>query len=298
MRLDTVAIVGVGLIGGSIGMALRKRRLARRVVGVARRKATLDRARRMGALHSGTLDLARGVADAELTIFCTPVNLIADQAERAAAHCPPGALFTDAGSTKRHIVARLEASLPEAVRFVGSHPLAGSEKRGVDEARADLFVDRVSVVTVTDKTPRDAVAAVTAFWRALGARVLTMTPEMHDQALAYASHLPHLAAASLSIVLPQAYRELAASGFHDTTRIAASDPELWTAIFLDNARPLLESLRSYEAALSDFRVALEQGDDQRLRELWGRSKENREAVAEVNGSLRPPRPRRRSRARE
>ena len=284
MSFDTVAIVGVGLIGGSIGLALKERRLARRVVGIGRRKAVLDRARRLHAIDQGTIELARGVADADLTVFCTPVNLIADQVEQAAQHCRPGALLTDSGSTKRTIVERLERALPNGVRFVGSHPLAGSEKRGIDEARPDLFDGRVCVVTRTANTPAESLAAVQAFWRSLGARVLTMTPDVHDQALAYASHLPHLAAAGLAIVLPDAYREVAASGFRDTTRIAASDPDLWTAIFLENTGPLVAALHDFEQTLSEFRVAMERKDARRLRELWSRSKQNYEAVADQNGA--------------
>jgi prephenate dehydrogenase len=278
MPFDTVAIVGVGLIGGSIGMALKKRRLARRVVGVARRASTVAQARRRGAIDRGTTRLGTGVAGAELTIFCTPVDLIVDQVREAATHCPAGAIFTDSGSTKRRIAERLDNGLPDGVRFVGSHPLAGSEKRGVAEARADLFDGRVCVVTPTAHTPAGPLAAVKRFWRSLGARVITMSPDEHDRALAYTSHLPHLAAAALAIVLPDQFREVVASGFRDTTRIAASDPRLWSAIFAENAAPLLEALAGYEQALDEFRRALASRDPRRLRELWTRSRTKRGAV--------------------
>lgn len=275
---QTVAIVGVGLIGGSIGLALRQRRLARSVVGVARRKATLSLGRRLGAIDRGTLDLARGVADAELTIFCTPVPLIVRQALEAAPHCPPGAVLTDVGSTKLEIVERLEAGLPGGVSFVGSHPLAGSEKRGLDQARPDLFEGCVCVVTRTSHTARKPFALVQQFWESLGARVITMPPDLHDRALACTSHLPHLVAAALAIVLPSRYRQLAASGFRDTTRIAASDPEMWSGIFLENAEPLLETLSDYEKTLGEFRLALQRRDRKHLEELWKRSKVNREVL--------------------
>ena len=280
MSLDTVAIVGVGLIGGSIGLAIKERRLARRVIGVGRRQSSLRQARAVGAIDHGTLRLDRGVADAELTVFCTPVDMIADQAAEAAPHCVPGAVLTDSGSTKHGIVERLERSMPDGVCFVGSHPLAGSEKRGVDEARADLFDDRVCVVTQTPRTAAQPLATVQRFWRALGARVITMSPESHDRALAYTSHLPHLAAAALSIVLPDGCRAVAATGFRDTTRIAASDPRLWSAIFLENADRLLEALGGYEQALTQFRVALESRDERHLLALWAESKEKREAIAD------------------
>ncbi|MBI3464581.1 MAG: prephenate dehydrogenase [Planctomycetes bacterium] len=278
MLFDTVAIVGVGLIGGSIGLAIKQRQLARRVVGVGRRQLTLRQARHLGAIDHGTLRLDRGVADAELTVLCTPVDLIARQAAEVAPHCPPGSILTDSGSTKLRIVQQLEGTLPDRVCFVGSHPLAGSEKRGVEEARPDLFEGRVCIVTQTQRTPVQPLKLVQQFWRALGARVVTMSPETHDRALAYTSHLPHLAAAALAVALPERYGDVVASGFRDTTRIAASDPQLWSAIFLENAGPLLEAVACYERGLTEFRLALENRDEQRLLDLWAESKAKRDAV--------------------
>ena len=283
MPFDTVAIIGVGLIGGSIGLAIKQRQLARRVVGIGRRQGTLRQARRLGAIDHGTLRIDRGVAGAELTVFCTPVDLIARQAAEVAPHCPAGSILTDSGSTKLRIVQQLEDTLPERVCFVGSHPLAGSEKRGVEEARPDLFEGRVCVVTQTQRTPARPLKLVQRFWRSLGARVVTMSPELHDRALAYTSHLPHLAAAALAVVLPERYNEVVATGFRDTTRIAASDPRLWSAIFLENAGPLLEALAGYDQTLAEFRLALENRDEQRLLDLWAKSKTKRDAVAADGG---------------
>ena len=289
MLFDTVAIVGVGLIGGSVGLALKKRRLARCVVGIGRRVTSLRQARRMGAVDRCSSDLRRGVADAELTVFCTPVNLIPRQVRLAAAHCPPCAVLTDSGSTKAHIVSGLESGLPHGVIFVGSHPLAGSEKRGVGVARADLFQDRVCVVTPTPNTPVRAQARVEQLWKSLGSRVVTMSPEEHDLALAYTSHLPHLAAAALSIVLPEKYKDVVASGFRDTTRIAASDPTLWTAIFLDNAGPLLEALQHQEQILGLFREALKSHDAKAIRHLWKVSQTKRQRLnASLDGKAACP----------
>ncbi len=285
-RFDTIAIVGVGLIGGSIGLAVRQRQIARRVIGVGRRAASLGQARRRGAIDCGTTRLASGVADAELTIFCTPVHLIAEQAREAATHCPADAVLSDAGSTKRRIVERLDGAMPRGVRFVGAHPLAGSENRGVSEARADLFVGRVCVVTPTERTGAREAETVSGFWRSLGSRVLTMSPEAHDQALAHTSHLPHLAAAALAVALPEKYHEVVATGFRDTTRIAASDPELWTAIFIENAGPLLDALASYEGTLHKFRRALESRDARKLLQLWNQSCSKRQRLAGDDGRRR------------
>ena len=278
MRFDTVAIVGVGLIGGSIGLALRRRRLARRVVGIGRRRSSLAEARRRGALDSTSLELRRGVADAELTVFCTPVGLIADQAIEAADYCPAAALLTDAGSTKRVIVERLEGKLSNGVTFVGSHPLAGSEKRGPGEARADLFDGRICVVTRTERTPTGALNRVRAFWRSLGAKVVVMDPVEHDRALAYTSHLPHLAAAALCSTLPHDCEELTASGFRDATRIAAGEPSLWTGIFLQNRESVLTALSKYQTELDRFARAVDAADESALTKLLEGAKLRRDAL--------------------
>src|SRR5262245_625777 len=185
-RWDTVAIVGVGLIGGSIGLALRERRLASRVVGIGRRPASLALAKRLGCVTETTTSIARGVKQADLVVVCTPVELISRHVAEAGAHCPPGSLITDAGSTKRGLVEKAEAALNgrSPMPFVGSHPIAGSEKTGPEAARADLFVDRVSVVTESAASDAGAVDAIEEFWQSLGAQVVRMTPEDHDAALA------------------------------------------------------------------------------------------------------------------
>src|SRR5262249_31406835 len=162
--------------------------------------------------------------------FCTPVDLIAAQVLSAAPHCSRGTVLTDAGSTKSKIAAEIEDRLSSGVQFVGSHPLAGSEKRGTQHARADLFQDRVTVVTKTPRTDLRALERTSNFWRALGARVTLMDPVDHDKAVALTSHLPHLLAAALCQTLR--FPELAATGFRDTTRIASGDPEIWTGIFM------------------------------------------------------------------
>lgn len=278
MKWDTIAIVGVGLIGGSIGLALKQRRLARRIVGIGRRRSSLAQARRRGAVDSTTLQLARGVAKAELTVVCTPVQQIAGFVRQAAQHCPHGALLTDAGSTKARIVAQLNGALSKDAVFVGSHPLAGSEKQGVAFARSDLFVGSLCVLTPTRGTPPDAVARLERFWQALGARVVRMTPEAHDRALAFTSHLPHLLAAALAGSLPTKFFDLAATGFRDTTRVAAGDPGLWTDIFVHNRRATLAALQELQRHLARYRGALERADADRLYKLLTQAKQNRDAL--------------------
>jgi len=277
-RLKNVAIVGVGLIGGSIGLALRQRGLADAVLGIGRRQASLRTARRVGAVTNTTVDLAKGVADAELIVVCTPVDRIVEQVREAAAHCPEGTLITDAGSTKRTIVAALDGQLPRGCRFLGSHPLAGSEKAGAAHANADLFEGRIAILTPTKNTHAEDFDALDACWSARGSVVIQMPPEEHDRALAATSHLPHLVAATLAGILPENCFRLAAAGVLDATRIASGDPELWTQILIQNRENVLASLGQYERALGAMRAAIVAGDRDALQELLTVAKKNRDAL--------------------
>ncbi|MCE5269407.1 MAG: prephenate dehydrogenase/arogenate dehydrogenase family protein, partial [Planctomycetaceae bacterium] len=239
---DTVAIVGVGLIGGSIGMAVRQRNLAKSVVGIGRGQPGLRVARRVGAVTHTTIDLAKGVADAELVIVCTPVSRLVEQVREAAKHCRQRTLITDTGSAKQQVVESLDGDLPNGCRFLGGHPLAGSEKTGAQHASADLFEGRVAVLTPTKNTCAEDFDQLADFWQALGAVVVKMSPEEHDQALAMTSHLPHLAAAILALTVPEKLFRLCGRGIQDTTRVAASDPELWRQVLAMNRDNVLTAL--------------------------------------------------------
>jgi prephenate dehydrogenase len=263
---DTVAIVGVGLIGGSIGRALRERNLARQVVGIGRRESSLEAARRVGAFDRGTIDLAEGAKDAELVVVATPVGTIVDTV-LAVAQASSRAIITDAGSTKAEICRLVRSAaisrdrpVPLSGRFVGSHPLAGDHRTGPQFARADLLDRRTVVVTPEDDTPPNLVEYVEAFWRSLGAKVVLMPPEEHDRALAATSHLPHLVAAALAAATPQRWLPLAATGWADTTRIAASDPLLWSQIFAQNRESVLDALGQFEQRLEGLKNALNRDD--------------------------------------
>jgi prephenate dehydrogenase len=275
---DTVAIIGVGLIGGSIGLALRQRKLAKRVIGIGRRPESLRKAIATKAVDQTTEDLAAGVRDAELIVVCTPVESIAQHVFEAARACPEGALLTDAGSTKASIARRLEQALPSTVGFVGSHPLAGSEKTGCEHASAGLFVERTVVVTPTLASSKKDVRRATDFWSALGASVITMLPQVHDFALAFTSHLPHLVASALSRSTLPKQLPLTAGGWRDCTRIAAGDAELWTQIVLDNGDNILKAIDKFDTMLAGFRSAIEQQDRRRLTQLLNSAKQIRDAV--------------------
>jgi prephenate dehydrogenase len=283
---DTVAIVGVGLIGGSIGLALRERRLAQKVIGVGRRQQSLDAARKVGAIDNGVTNLVNGVSQAQLIIVATPVDSIAERVVQISAACPPASLITDAGSTKEAIVAACDAGLAarrSGPRFVGSHPLAGDHRTGPEHARADLFEGRTVIITPTEHTRPAAVTEVSGFWQSLGANVLNMSPARHDAALAITSHLPHVAAAALAAATPTELLPLTAGGWRDTTRIAGSDPALWQAILTANRQHVLDALDLMGQTFTSLRESLEHGDNESLMsilETAAKRKRDRDALGD------------------
>ncbi len=274
-RLETVAIVGVGLIGGSIGLALRARGLAERVVGVGRNLKTLQQAQDRGIIDQATTDLEAGVADAEVVVVCTPVCRIPQDVRRAAQAVAAGALVTDAGSTKRQIVESVESQLAGSEVFVGAHPIAGSERAGAVHASAGLLHDRVCVLTPTPRTSAARLQQARDFWGGLGCRMLEMSPTEHDEVLAYTSHLPHALAAALASSVPAEWLALAAGAYRDGTRVAAADAGLWTAIFRDNRGPLLKALGTLEERVAAFKYAVMTDDEDAIREWWDQARYRR-----------------------
>jgi cyclohexadieny/prephenate dehydrogenase len=278
MILRTLTIVGVGLIGGSIALAARARGVAGRIVGVGPRSLQLENALQHGMIDACYPELGPAVGDADAVVVCTPVDHIADQVVEIAGCARSDTLITDVGSTKAFIVNSLIGRLPGGARFVGGHPLAGSEKSGLQFADARLFEGRLVVLTPSDHFHPDAVAAVTEFWKGLGARVKEMTPEDHDRAVAITSHLPHLVAAALAGMLPADLRELVASGFRDTTRVAGGDPCLWTAIFQQNEAALRQTLDKFQLALGRCFNDGDRLDMSHLQKLLAEGKRNRDAL--------------------
>lgn len=276
--LNSLVIVGVGLIGGSIGLAAKRRGLARRVRGVGRDAGKLQQAIDLGAIDEFSLDLSEGIRDADLAIFCTPVNRIPEQIKVAGAHASRSTILTDAGSTKTDIVRAAESDLPRHVPFVGGHPLAGSERKGPEHADPNLFTGRWTVLTPTEQTPSAAVEVVQSFWQALGARVRIMAPGDHDQALALTSHLPHLVASVLAGILPDPLRDLTATGFRDTTRVAGGDPDVWTPIFQQNRDAVLAALAQFVDRLDQFRHALDANEPAVIDRLLAQGKRIRDAL--------------------
>ena len=277
--LKGIAIVGIGLIGGSVGLAARSRKLSNKVIGIGRSREKLAHARQLGAIDEFSLDFAC-VADCEVIVICTPVGRIAEDI-RACANCAsPGALIVDAGSTKAELVGSFESVPLEGPVFVGCHPLAGSQKSGVIAARADLFENRLTIITPSSKTSTHYVEKAKAFWRSLGSKVVEMDSLEHDHVLAMTSHLPHLLASAMAMSTPKQWLEFTAGGWRDHTRIAAGEPDNWTQIFLANREMLLKSLSVAEKNITDLRTAIQTRDAKALEQLLIKGKEHRDALGD------------------
>jgi len=281
--IQRLAVLGLGLLGGSVAKAARAAGVAREIVGIGRDTARLEPARRDGTVDHVTTDIAAGVSGADVVVLAATVDAIERQLETVARAVEPDALVTDVGSTKAGIVGaaeRLAAARPFS--FVGSHPMAGSERNGYAVARADLFHGATVIVTPTDQTPPALVKSVSALWEALGAgRVVQLDPHTHDRAVAAISHLPHVAAFALVDAVarfePGAF-EVAARGFKDTTRIAASDPEVWRTILLANRGAVVASLAAFREALDALERLIAGGDAAALDAAIARIKAQRESL--------------------
>ena len=274
-------MIGVGLIGGSVALALRERQLAKKVIGVVRSVDRIQRVLDCGVVDEATADLEAACSGADLVVICTPVGLIASMALEAAQHAAPGALVTDGGSTKASIVRDVEAAWPndaEGLAFVGAHPLAGDTVTGPEAARADLFDGAVTVLTPTPTTPERSLRHARKLWEGMGSRVVQMSPERHDELLALSSHLPHVAAAAIAATTPEEALPLTATGWADTTRIAAGSPSLWRDILLANPAPIAGALRRLGQELEAYAAALDAGDGETIERLLEEGRRKRDAL--------------------
>ena len=260
-----LSIVGLGLLGGSVAKATRAVSLAGEIVGVGRRRESLEPALREGVVDHVTTDLAEGVAGADMVLLATPVATLEGQLPVVWQAVAPEVLLTDVGSTKAGIVrAAEELGRTRPLAFVGSHPMAGSNLAGFAVSRADLFTGATVILTPTDRTPLETVKRITEFWEAMGGRVTLMDPATHDRAVAAISHLPHLVVDALVaavVDMDPRFLEVAARGFKDTTRIAASDPIVWREIFQQNREALGEAVDVFRQALDRLERLLASGDD-------------------------------------
>jgi prephenate dehydrogenase len=293
VRWKKITLVGVGLLGGSLGLALRKRRLAESVVGFVRRAASVTECEERGAVHVATRNLRQAVEGADLIVLCIPIAQMRPLVERMLPLLRPGVIVTDVGSVKGSVVRELEALVARAgAHFVGSHPMAGAEKMGVAAARADLFVGAVCVITPTRKSNPSAVRKVERLWKSVGSSLLRLTPAAHDDFVSRSSHLPHVVAAHLAhlILSPDQPKEqgmLCANGFRDTTRVAAGSPEMWRDITLANRQNLSRALETFTDRLQAFRRALKRGDAEAVAHFFEQARERREQWSKLARSPSP-----------
>lgn len=272
-----VTIVGVGLLGGSAGLALKAFDPRIRVAGVGRRKSSLDQALAIGAVDSVHLDPAEAVGDTDLVILATPVGAFAGHMRAIAPHLAPRAIVTDVGSTKASVV-RQGHRLLGAGRFCGSHPMAGSEQKGPNFARADLFHGATCILTPTPKTPPEVTRRVGALWEKMGMRTVRMAPARHDRVIARVSHLPHALASLLMLLPTRADLDVSSTGFRDATRLASGDPEMWRDIFLTNRQGILQALDDFDRSLVKLRLLLDAGDADGLEAFFTNAKKQRDTT--------------------
>lgn len=273
---NKIVIVGVGLIGGSLGMAVKKKHLAERVVGLVRRPKTISEGVKQKAIDKGFLAAGPAIKDADLVVLATPVETIVEIFPKIKRFIKQGCIVIDLGSCKEKIVSVLEKKMPAGAAFVGCHPIAGSEKKGVNFAQPELFKNTPCIITPTPRTNRAALAKIKKLWQAVGARVEILNPAVHDKILASVSHLPHVAAFSLIKTIPAKYLRFSSRGLKDTTRIASSDPELWRDIFLMNAKNILKVINDLEINLKVFKRLIARKDRQGLMKLIEQAKLKRD----------------------
>ena len=284
-RVERLTIIGVGLIGGSVGRALRDASAATEVIGYGRNPVHLSRAVELGLVDRWSTVLSDAVAGAEVVMVATPVGVMPGLFQQLAELVSPTCIVTDAGSVKKKVVDAARASLGSSmVRFVPGHPIAGLERSGVEAAAGDLFKGHKVILTPTPDTDPKALAQIVALWRTTGAQLMDMSPERHDRLLALTSHLPHmLAYALVNLLAGQAQDEgecfdLAAGGFYDISRIASSDPVMWRDIFLDNADELLARMGEYQEMMDRLAALVRSKDAEGLEQMFHRARSTRSQI--------------------
>jgi len=290
-----IALIGFGLIGGSIARAARLQGLAGEIVTTARSEKTRTRVAELGIVDRVVETNVEAVADADLVILCIPVGACGAVAQEIAPHLKPGAIISDVGSVKGAVVKDMAPHLPHGVHFVPAHPVAGTEHSGPDSGFPELFIDRWCILTPPDGAEASAVDKLRAFWAAMGAKVEVMTPEHHDLVLAITSHLPHLIAYTivgtadeLAQVTSSEVIKFSAGGFRDFTRIAASDPTMWRDVFLANKEAVLEMLGTFNEDLSKLTRAIRRGDGEALFDHFTRTRAIRRGIVSIGQDSAAP----------
>jgi cyclohexadieny/prephenate dehydrogenase len=285
---NRAAFIGIGLIGASMALAMRRAGIVGSIVACARRPKTRKTALKLGIVDEATADYVAAVKDADLVVIATPISTNGPIAEIIAPHLKKGCIVTDVGSVKQAVIKAVQPHIPKGVDFVPAHPLAGTEHSGPEAGFADLFQGRWALITPLPKYSKKAVAKIAEMWRILGSKVDTMSAHHHDRVLAITSHLPHLiaytavgTATDLASDLRQEVIEFSASGFRDFTRVAASDPVMWRDIFVNNQEAVLEILQRFNEDLTHLQKAIRRGDGQTLEDLFTRTRAIRRGIIDA-----------------
>ncbi len=281
MTFGKITVLGVGLIGASFALGMKKNGLCSHVAGYGRNRANLENAKARGIIDSFGQDPAEACKDADLVFFATPVGSFLDLAGRSAAAYKKGAIVTDAGSVKGDLVFAMEKLMPEGVNYIGGHPIAGSDRSGIDSANAELFQNAMCIITATPNSDEGALKNVTGLWRTLGAKVITMDPARHDRIYASVSHLPHVIAYSLVNTvagMDPSYLEFAGQGFRDMTRIAASSSELWRDVCMLNRENLIEMISVFRENLESLSRQLRASDSDSVEKEFRKARILRQGI--------------------
>lgn len=282
--IDRLAVVGVGLIGGSLALALKEAGVVGHVVGVGRGLPNLETALRLGVVDSFTQDLAEGVSGADVVFLSTPVQSLGVVAKAAMPHLKAGAIVTDGGSVKQAVIDAIEPHMRNDVHFVPGHPIAGTENSGAEAAFPTLYRDRRCILTPTGRTSSEALETIRRMWEIVGSEVVVMDVDKHDRVLAAISHLPHMVAYALVNAVGDYNRydenilEYSAGGFRDFTRIASSDPTMWRDIALTNRDALVEMMEQFETFFAELKDDVISGSTEKLFEFFRRSKQSRDEI--------------------
>lgn len=294
-HFDKIALIGLGLIGGSLGHAIKRAGLAAHVSGYARSEATRKRALEIGFVDSIHESAASAVKDADLVVICTPVGALGAVAAEIEPVLKKGAILTDVGSVKLAVIRDMGPHVPEGVHFIPGHPIAGTEESGPDAGFPELFDGRWCILTPVPGTDQKAIERLSAFWTACGSRVDVMEPKHHDLVLAIVSHLPHIiaynivgTASDLEAVTQSEVIKYSASGFRDFTRLAASDPTMWRDVCLNNKEPILEMLSRFSEDLTALQRAIRWGDGDTLFELFTRTRAIRRSIIDAGQDIAAP----------
>ncbi len=289
---DTVAIIGIGLIGSSIARGIQKNKVARRVFGYAKTARTREKAEELGYMDKIFDTSVGAVSDADLIILCAPVGSNTDIMKEIREHIKKGSIITDVGSVKKAVIDQIAKYLPDGVDFIPGHPIAGTEFSGPESGFAELFYKKCCLLTPYTKTDKVQLNKLISFWEELGMFVDTMSPEMHDLVLATISHLPHLVAFNLIDTASKLenrkdleFTKYSAGGFLDYTRVASSDPTMWRDIFLNNKEAVIEILDSYIDGLADIKDHIKTQNGNKLEEIFTESRKKRNKILDSINKL-------------